>query len=187
MPAIGDYLGAACQRVFDLCAAEPLWVAKIKPAARLARFGGQGQWPTINPVRKDPLIVWDFRILRGVPMPGRPNGGLPVTFGVAGGVAGAPLVIEKQYTLQHQLIHPSLIQTDATYLETLLELILLRAGRKLTLNGNSLAYANGALPVTSAYVESGRPEFSPNGSPRLVQTLTHPVGVVAKSADILGI
>jgi hypothetical protein len=183
MPALGNYLGAICARVYALLAAEPQWTAKVKPAARLSRFDPEKLWPTLAPVHRSPVIVWDFRLLRGVPMPGAPRQGQTLTFATAGGANG-PLVLSKQYTIQHVLTHPGMVQLDAALLETVLELVLVRAGPKLALSGSPLAYCAGCLPVTSLYAENNT--AGPNGSPACVQTLTHPVGVVASAADILG-
>jgi hypothetical protein len=182
VPALGDYLTPLCQRVFDLLAAETQWTTKIQPAARLSRFLATDRWPNLAPARRSPRIVWDFRLVRGTPRPADPEPGLTTTFGSVAS-ATAPRTLFKQYTLEHKLTHPDLVQTDATLLETVFELVMMRAGPQLTLNASPLAYVRGCLPITTSYDET---TATPNGDPRLVQTITHPADVTLKTVDILG-
>jgi hypothetical protein len=112
-----------------------------------------------------------MRIVRGIPQPGAPRQGVTLTMATAGGASG-PLNLSKQFTIIHTLTHPDLVQTYATLLESVLELVLVRAGAKLSLSGVPLPYCAGCLPVTSNYSENNT--AGPNGSPALIQTLDAP-------------
>jgi hypothetical protein len=189
MPAIGNYIQAIGQRLFDLHLYSTLqvdgqkWADAVYPGNRLERFL-KPDWAKgkkrFGPERLQ--VEWDLRLLRSGSAPA-PVVPMTTTFGTVAGTA-RPRIFNKLYTWQILAAVPSLNYGTAAQLEAITEAVLTAAGAKLALIGDALSYVTGWGPLSSTYTEKA---LTPGQAPtRLDLALTLPVSVVLTDTDILG-